>query len=74
MSEELLDDGKPWMVFAEGKLGCPVCGEHVPVPVLARMEGEAEPALDLRPDMAELWSHIWAHEAATGTEGTGSDG
>lgn len=60
---EILDD-RPWTRFAEGKVGCPVCAEQLPVPVLARIEGEAQPHLDLKPDMTELWSHIWAHEEA----------
>lgn len=59
-------DDRPWSVFAQGAVGCPQCGEQVPVPVLARMNGEDEQRLETQPDMSEVWSHAWTH----GQEGT----
>jgi len=59
-------DDRPWSVFAEGKMGCPQCDEHITVPVLARVNGEAEASLELRPDMSEMWAHSWTHPDTRG--------
>jgi len=55
-------DDRPWSVFGEGKVACPTCSAYIPVPVLARMNGEAEQRLELQPDMSEVWSHAFTHE------------
>lgn len=65
------DDLEGFVPFAQGAVVCP-CGAEIPVPVLARLGLEGEDmVLEVEPDMTELWSHSWTHEAegATNTEG-----
>lgn len=42
---------------------CPVCGEHMPATVSAEIvpgdDGQVD--LDCRPDMTDIWAHMWAH-------------
>jgi hypothetical protein len=54
-------DDRPWTPFAEGKIICPGCGEDIPVPVVARINGEATPAIQTEPDLTEVWAHSWRH-------------
>lgn len=59
-------DDRPWTKFAEGKVACPQCAEEIPVPVLARLNGEGQQALETQPDMSELWAHAWTHGPSEG--------
>ena len=54
-------DDRPWTVFAQGAIACPQCDQQIPVPVLARINGEAEQRLQLEPDMSEAHAHAWTH-------------
>ena len=49
-----------WTPFAKGHVECPLCDQRLPVPVKARI---ADDELQTEADTAEVWSHIWAHEA-----------
>ena len=59
------DEEAPFTHFAEGKVTCPVCGVHIAVPVLARIDRDWEGVqrMETQPDMTELWAHTWGHEA-----------
>lgn len=54
-------DDRQWAPFANGHVKCPQCQELLPVPVLARINGESEQALEVKPDMSEAWAHAWTH-------------
>jgi hypothetical protein len=60
------DDDSEWGPFAKGHAGCPICGQHVPIPVEARLffDEEGRQRIETRAEMAELWSHMWTHETA----------
>lgn len=64
-------DDRPWTNFAEGAITCPQCSKPVPVPVLARMNGESEQRLETQADMTEVWSHAWTHDEGAARAGGG---
>ena len=38
---------------------CPECNDQLPVTLLARVN---QGALEVEPDMTEVWAHAWTHE------------
>lgn len=64
------EDDKLFSNFGQGAVACPVCGEAIPVPVLARItRSDAGQELETKADMTELWAHTWAHENEAKAEG-----
>jgi hypothetical protein len=61
MDDPEIQPDEGWTIFAEGKAGCPGCGQPIPVPVLARtvLADDGSIEMETKPDMAELWSHAW---------------
>lgn len=45
---------------------CPECQERLPVPftVTLTKADDDNVTMDAQPDLSEIWSHAWTHEAA----------
>jgi hypothetical protein len=61
-------DETEWTEFAVGHVACPGCGNHIPIPVLARAtsDDDGRQIFETAPQMDDLWSHSWACQAAGG--------
>jgi hypothetical protein len=54
-------DSRPWVNFAPGRVVCPFegCGTVIPVMVEACAAKPLQ-AIELRPNLTDVWAHVWA--------------